>query len=95
MLFRSLRRIEQISGSAVGNILDLTGVSRVPKVGKAQRLSLERIKEVFGTTTPTRQQVNDGMERLEHSISRGAAVCFPIYEDGKPVDWFFAGYSSD
>jgi hypothetical protein len=90
-----LRRIEEISGDWVGNILDMTGVSLGTEEGRVQQLTPERIEEVFGTTSPSLLEARRGMSRLANSISRGTAICFPIYEDGRPVAWFFAGYSAD
>jgi hypothetical protein len=90
-----LRRIDEISGDWVGNILDMTGFSQDQDAGTVQRLSPERMEEIFGTAAPALQEVRRGMAKLADSIPRGAAVCFPIYEDRRPVSWFFAGYSAD
>ena len=90
-----LRRIEEISGDWVGNILDMTGISLGTEEGRVQRLTAERIEEVFGTTRPSLLEARGGMDRLTDSISRATAICFPVYEDGRPVAWFFAGYSAD
>jgi hypothetical protein len=90
-----LRRIEEISGDWIGNILDVTGFSQGPEPGSVQPLSPERMEAVFGTGTPTLPEVRKGMAKLADSISRGTAVCFPVYEDRRPVGWFFAGYSAD
>lgn len=90
-----LRRIEETSGDWVGNILDMTTVSQDQEPGSVQRLSPERMEQVFGTASPTLQEVRKGMANLADSIHRGTAVCLPVYEDGQPVSWFFAGYSVD
>jgi hypothetical protein len=90
-----LRLIEQVSGDSVGNILDMTGFSQGQEAGTVQRLSAERMEEVFGTPSPVLQEVRKGIANLEDSIPRGTAVCFPVYEDRRPVAWFFAGYSVD
>ncbi|MGP0069276.1 MAG: hypothetical protein ACLQGP_37455 [Isosphaeraceae bacterium] len=90
-----LRLIEQISGDSIGNILDMTGFSQDQVPGSVQRLSPERMENVFGTATPSLSEVRDGMAELEVTIHRGTAVGFPVYEDGHPVSWLFAGYSAD
>ena len=90
-----LRLIEQVSGDWIGNILDMTGFSQDQEEGRVQRLSAERLEELFGTASPSLQEVRKGMADLEDSIPRGTAVCFPVYEDRRPVSWFFAGYSAD
>lgn len=90
-----LRRIEEVSGNWVGNILDMKGLCQGYEEGKVRRLTAERIEEAFGTASPSLHEVREGMGGLAGSISRGTAVCFPVYEDGRPVAWFFAGYSAD
>jgi hypothetical protein len=90
-----LRRIEEVSGDWVGNILDMKGISLGTQEGRVQRLTPERIEEVFGTTSPSLLEARRGMNRLADSISRGTAICFPVYEGGRPGAWFFAGYSAD
>lgn len=90
-----LRRIEAISSDCVGNILDMTGISQDPEEGKVQRLSPEQIREKFGTANPSLHEARNGMKKVAGSISRGTAICFPVYEDGSPVAWLFAGYSAD
>lgn len=90
-----LRRIEEISGDWVGNILDMRGVSPGLEEGRVEQLSPQRIEAAFGTSRPSLLDARRRMSRLAGAISRGAAICFPIYEDGVPVDWFFAGYSMD
>lgn len=90
-----LRQIEQISGDWIGNILDMTTFSQDQEPGSVQRLSPERMEQFFGKASPTLQEVRTGMDRLADSIHRGTAVCLPVYQDGQPVSWFFAGYAAD
>lgn len=90
-----LRRIEAISGDGVGNILDITGIGQEPEEGRVQQLTPERIEDVFRTARPTLAEARSGMDRLADSISRGTAIVLPVYEDGTPVGWYFAGYSAD
>lgn len=75
--------------------MDMTTVSQDQEPGSVQRLSAERMEQVFGTAIPTLQEVRKGMANLADLIDRGTAVCLPVYEDGLPVSWFFAGYSAD
>ena len=90
-----LRRIEQTSGDWVGNIFDMTGISSGIEEGRVQQLPPERIEEAFGTSRPSLLDARRGISRLAESISRGTAICFPVYEDGRPVAWLFAGHSAD
>ncbi len=70
-------------------------VSQDQEPGSVQRLSSERMEQVFGTASPTLQEVRKGMAQLADSIHRGSSLCLPVYEDGQPVSWFFAGYPTD
>ena len=90
-----LRQIEAISGDWIGNILDLTGVSETVEDGKVRQLSEDEMRRVFGTLRPSPEEARVGLAKLTGSISRGTAICFPVYEMGKPVSWLIAGYTAD
>jgi hypothetical protein len=90
-----LRRIEAISGGWIGNILDMKGLCESPEEGKVQQLTPKEIQEAFGTASPSLHEAREGMDRLADSIPRGTAICFPVYEDDRPVAWLLAGYSAD
>ncbi len=92
---RLLRAIETVSGDRVGNILDMTGVSEGQEEGKIQRLSTGRMEEAFGTASPSLHEARRAMVGLVESIPRGTAICFPVYEAGRPMAWFLAGCSAD
>ena len=56
----------------------------------------------FGTTEPTRRMIEDNManaadedDDLYQNIARGQGFYVVIYEDGKPSEIFFGGYTYD
>jgi hypothetical protein len=90
-----LRKIEAISSDSAPGLLALEGVSRRWAERKVQLLSAKRMKEVFGTTTPSLREARQAVARLADSIPRGSGICFPVYKGGQPVSWYFAGYTAD
>jgi len=76
------------------SILDIAAVSDTPDFFVASPLDAEVLKSMYGTTTPSRAQVEKDMAFME-SIERGHCVYFFIYEDGEPKEIFFGGFSFD
>jgi hypothetical protein len=76
------------------SILDLDRVADEPDFGAVAPLTEETMLEYFGTTTPTRETVeqNDG---FFEDIERGQGVYIVLYKDRVPDEIFFAGYSYD
>lgn len=90
-----LRKIEAISSAKAPGLFALKGVSQRWAECKVQRLSAPRMKEVFGTVTPSLREAREGVAQLAESIPRGSGICFPVYKGSEPVSWYFAGYSAD
>ncbi len=76
------------------SILDISAVSDTPDFCVASPLDAKVLKSVYGTTTPSRAQVEKDMAFME-SIERGHCVYFFIYENGEPKEIFFGGFSFD
>ncbi|MFN8705067.1 MAG: hypothetical protein ACK50J_00175 [Planctomyces sp.] len=81
-------------GTGTRSILDLDHVSDVPDVFAVAPLSVEELGQLYGTTTPTREMVEKNLDFLG-SIDRGQGVYILLYEDGRPEQILFAGYSFD
>ncbi|WP_298859587.1 hypothetical protein [uncultured Gimesia sp.] len=79
------------------SILDIHCISPTPEPGAATPLSESQSKDLFGTTKPTLKmcQSADTEEKLTDLCDRWQAVFFPVYEDGKAVQYMFAGVSGD
>lgn len=76
------------------SILDLDHVSHDPEFGAVAPLADAELMSLYGTTQPTRQMVEQGMEFLE-AVERGQGVYVVLYRDGQPDEICFAGYSFD
>jgi hypothetical protein len=82
------------------SILDIAQLASEPLDGSrmpyftAFPLANPDIEELFGTLHPTRQLVETN-KRMWDRIERGSAIYLVIFDDGKPHEIFFAGYSFD
>jgi hypothetical protein len=57
-------------------------------------LSTEQLIELFGTEQPTRSMIEPETKFYEW-LDRGLGIYIVAYDDGKPSEIFFAGYSLD
>ena len=69
-------------------------VADSPDYGAVAPLPREELLELFGTDRPTREMV-EGSDELFEALERGQGVYFVVYEEGRPSEIFFAGYSFD
>jgi hypothetical protein len=53
----------------------------------------EVLLELYGTTRPTRQMIEQGAD--SEYIERGQGVYIVVYREGRPDEICFAGYSYD
>ena len=88
---------EDADADGTRSILDMERVSDTPDFGVVTPLAEEVLREVFGTTKPTREMVegDGGYDVFESIEERGQGVYFLVYEDDRPVGIYFAGYSFD
>ena len=90
-----VRQISADSGEGVGNVLDVIGVSDERAACNAQRLSDEETARLVGVAQPTRSQALAAVDAINNVLGRGECVCFPIYDHGQPVGWYFVGNTID
>lgn len=76
------------------SILDITDVSPTPEYCAVCPLSDEDLETYFGTTEPTREMVEANHDFFD-PIERGQGIYFTVYKNGRPSEYFFAGYSFD
>ena len=76
------------------SILDMNQVGQNPESGVVAPLPAARLVEFFGTKEPTREMIeaNDDFFDL---IERGRGVYIIAFDQGKPSEICFAGYSYD
>ncbi len=76
------------------SILDLDHVSEFPETCAVAPLPEELLQDLYSTTQPTRDMVEQNLDFLE-DIERGQGVYILLYEEGQPTEILFAGYSFD
>jgi hypothetical protein len=62
-------------------------------MGAVARFPDEVLLELYGTTRPTRQMIEQGAD--SEYIERGQGVYIVVYQAGRPDEIYFAGYSYD
>jgi hypothetical protein len=79
------------------SILDIRGVSSRIASGVAAPLADEKLRDLFGTTTPTSEQLTEERESELYEMlpTRGECLYVVVYEGGKPSEVVFYGYSWD
>ena len=84
------------AGDADGtrSILDMDRIGDEPDFGVVVPLSPEKLRDLFGTDQPTRSMIEGNFDYYE-DIERGQGVCMIAFEDGKPSEIHFVGYSYD
>lgn len=76
------------------SILDIMKIGEEPDYCVAARASDELLEELYGTTRPTHEMIEDGLDILS-DVDRGQALYVVVYKDDKPSEIFFCGYSFD
>jgi hypothetical protein len=86
--------LEDSESDGTRSILDLRGISASPEYFAACPLGDETLLRLYGTTEPSEAMVLEDSDLFEE-IERGQGVYVILYESGKPVGIYFAGYSFD
>jgi hypothetical protein len=86
--------IEDSDADGTRSILDLYRVGDEPDFGVVTPVDEELLEELYGTTRPTREMIEQDMEFFEE-IDRGQGVYIVAYENDEPSELCFAGYSYD
>lgn len=87
--------IEWTGEQGTHSILDITRTATIRDYGVAIPLSAPLLRRWFGTTEPTREQVEEASGKVGFDVPRGQAVYFPVYQDGEPRELAFIGASGD
>jgi hypothetical protein len=80
--------------SGTGSILDMKAIAPEPNYFAVAPMPREVQLRLFGTDKPTREMIERNHDFYE-AIERGQGVYIIAYQDDKPSDIFFAGYSFD
>jgi hypothetical protein len=76
------------------SILDLERISDEPELGAVSALDDEAMNNLYGTTRPTREMVEQNHDLWE-DLDRGLGVYIVLYKNDQPDEIYFAGYSFD
>ena len=76
------------------SIIDIARIGDEPEFFTAAPLSDEELEELFGTTRPNLQQVEQHPSFGE-DVERGHCVYIVLYKDDVPDEIYFFGYSFD
>lgn len=80
--------------SGTRSILDMARVSAAPRSCAVAPLGSDALRRLFGSERPTHDVV-ESSDALFEELERGQGVYVVVYDDNRPVEIFFAGYSFD
>ncbi len=86
--------MENAAEDGTRSILDLDHVSEYPAICAVAPLSASQLQDLYSTTQPTREMVEENMDFLE-DVDRGQGVYIILYRDCQPREILLAGYSFD
>jgi hypothetical protein len=91
----SIREALKISDTTgTRSILDMDRVTDTPELGAVSPLRPQTLRELFGTEQPTLDAIEKSDEFIDR-LERGQGVYITLYQQGKPEQIYFAGYSYD
>jgi hypothetical protein len=76
------------------SILDISAITSEPEFSAASPLPDDMLEQLYGTTQPTRAAVEANMDFFD-DLERGQAIYIVLYDNGRPTEVLFAGYSFD
>ena len=86
--------LEDSDADGTRSILDMDRVVDAPDYGVVAPLAREELLSLFGTDRPTRAEIEQSDELFD-ALERGQGVYVVVYDEGRPTEIFFAGYSFD
>lgn len=86
--------LDDADADGTRSILDVSRIGDEADYDVVAPLDEDDLMEFFGTVQPTAEDVED-CDELFDSIERGQGVYVIVYEDDRPAQILFAGYSYD
>jgi hypothetical protein len=86
--------VANMEADGTGSILDMMHVSDEADFCSVCPLAKEELIRLFGTDKPTREMIEAKSEFYE-DIERGQGVYIVVYQNERPSEIFFGGYSFD
>lgn len=100
--FSSVDEAHEATGAdGTASVLDIGKLTKKPEPAACWQPSAAQLEDTFGTSTPTRQQIEDEVDDLTEALGRGESVCVVAYAKSRktqklePVEVLFAGWSFD
>lgn len=81
--------------SGTHSILDIREISDSDDRNKSGRISDTDLQSIFSTLTPSKKQVEDNQMDIQTYRGRWMCTYVIVYENDKPTELFFTGYSGD
>jgi hypothetical protein len=73
----------------------MEGIKPHPEIGYLSPITTHELTRMFGTEKPTKSQVQGKLSYIAELCDRMLGKYVMVYEDNKPVEVLFAGYSAD
>ena len=89
------RTLDMSGSTGTQSILDIRKVGSRIAWGVAAPLDDDELREVFGTTTPTAADLSNRGSNLYDRLQRGECAYVVVYDDSRPSQFVFYGYSWD
>lgn len=87
--------LERAAESGTHSVLDIEHVGRRPGFGIAAPMSESQLRRVFGTSEPSREQVEQHWSDIAESLGRWQARYVVVYREGQMLEYAFIGCSGD
>jgi hypothetical protein len=88
--------LEMCAESGTHSILDIMqGISDGPGFGTAFPMPDDVKRDLYGTTTPTHEQIEAKIHERADELDRWSCWYVTVYKDGKPNEIYFEGCSGD
>jgi hypothetical protein len=93
---QSIEALIQMNGEeGTHSILDIQAVSATAQFGTVSPLTDQQLLTIFSTTTPTREMVTDKLDQCCELRRRWEGLYIITYQDERPSEICFAGFSGD
>lgn len=87
--------LERNGESGTHSILDITQISSTPGFCAAAPLSEQQLLDIFGTTQPTHQMIEQHLDQVQALRRSWEGTYIIVYEDDTPFEILFTGFSGD
>ena len=87
--------LEEAGEDGTHSVLDIGRITKRRGYASAAPLPPRQLRAAFGSSTPTKAELQAGDWSFTEGIERWQAVFFVVYESGRPAEYCFVGCSGD